>query len=192
MWPIMSAGGTLFWILTAIVAFGMIVMIDEHHRNGYRALRTSVSFTLAYLAALIVFSDIGIIGWIYRNPLTLLYYIGIYGAIGAIYSAAKWILFSNDEMRKLAAKKDNLIARFKALPPSDKTFDVWMVAEGYVPKPGDYTGIISMWVAYWPVSMLWSVFHDFAFRLVDFIVRKMGGIYTSITMWAFRRHFGEV
>lgn len=55
-----------------------------------------------------------------------------------------------------------------------------------IPSVRKNKGKISMWIIYWPVSLIWSLINDFVKRVINAIVVKCRLLYGQITKGAFK------
>jgi hypothetical protein len=56
-----------------------------------------------------------------------------------------------------------------------------------VPQVKDKKGKISIWIMYWPVSMIWSLVNDFVKKVLRIIIMKCRVVYDGITKDVFKK-----
>lgn len=58
--------------------------------------------------------------------------------------------------------------------------------DGIVPTVRKHKGKISLWIIYWPISMVWALINDFVKKAIHIIVMKCHLLYGMITKGAFK------
>jgi hypothetical protein len=121
------------------------------------------------------------------------YFAGSYIVVGLLWSWLKWWLF----ISKIAEKmKDSwqIFLKKNALPADTKTLtprqnEEWDTHRSYdLKKPlfSENKGKITIWVTYWPLSLVWSLLNDLIKKLIHQIVIRFRKIYEGISNKAFK------
>ena len=205
--PIFVLGSFWFWLLVAITL--LVILCDTSSDDcGFSAFALFVSVVLFTL-----FGSGGILTAIALHPLTILSGLGIYLVIGTIWGVCKWYLF----VSRMALDYDNLKRKWlqscgmadpgpnAAVPPvrlqdwceyatSRTTFISASRGENNartftikVPSLFNYSSQWISWVAYWPISMFWSAFHDMLLQMFERLRNLMSGLTQRIANFVFRR-----
>ena len=88
---------------------------------------------------------------------------GAYFVVGGLWSVARWFLHVREYVREFNAKR-----------VSDYELNSATNSKGQKSR-------IYMWIAYWPLSMIWTVCDDLVVNIVRTIFRALSGTYESIT-----------
>ena len=99
----------------------------------------------------------------------------VYVALGLGWSVAKWCFFVLD----LREKYDQFLLDHK-----DTKFTAWdlMCAVGDLPpRAAKHKSEIVSWIAYWPISVLWTLLHDFFRKVFNRIYDLFAGVFQRIS-----------
>lgn len=197
------AFGTIWWFLISgawIVAVFWCVETSSLWGSGI--------WTILYLVFLQIFVKVNMLDYAMRHPLHALLYVLGYIALGFGWSFIKWWLYVNKQADNYKEKRADWLEGQKEsreskgqkieglenitldTPVPEKFMDEWKRSIGYgwsMPRVHENKSKISIWVIYWPVSMIWSVINDFIKRFVKTIIMKIRVIYDGITKLAFRK-----
>lgn len=195
----MIAGGANFWFWTLMILEGGWLCGSTHYENGW-----SAGLSLFLVAgALTLFGDFNAFSWVFANPLLCLGFFGAYLAVGVVWSFIKWGIFCNDikdgycAVKREFFKKNNIAGPSRKEPIPDNFQDKWIDTirdhswheeqhwtvnsiEDIIPAVSRYKATILFWMAYWPVSLLWSLLHDFIERLFNRIYLLLSGAFQSL------------
>ncbi len=115
--------------------------------------------------------------WMGDNLVGTAFYIAAYFGIGAVYSVVKW-------WRYLL----NRIDKFKEQNTPD-SYNYTSRLEDFIAGTPTFTrrkSLISLWIGYWPVSVVWTLINDPITKLINFIFSQLRGMYESIAQHVFK------
>ena len=150
-----------FWAFCLIEFIGLMVFVNKEH--GFPAFITLL-FGIFWFNWV---SQIPILRYVIDNPKIIMIGIATYIVIGVVWSIIKYTL----HIRKLKREYENKL----------KT-------QSYKPDKPDFKSTaseITIWMAYWPFSMLWSVMSDLVINIFETIQDALKGLYKSIYENAF-------
>lgn len=189
---ILAVGGLFFWIFLAVMLVALTSSV-HNEKPGWGFI-----FIIVGLAALQVLSDFKPFTWIAANPglfgLGILAYLGV----AVIWTFLKWYMFS------VAAKE--FYADFRTMWISNKgrPFDVVSdkaplardfstnhvyrsrFGHSVPPTPSDNAGRIMLWMAFWPVDLVWSIINDPVVRIIRWIYKRIAGSLARIAKGRFK------
>ncbi len=176
-----------FYIFTLI--FIIIAIICEEHDSFEFAIVLLVLYSLAIQ----FFAKINIFKWIIENPIHLLWIIPGYILFGIIWSWVKWGLLLNKIAKKTEEKWEDFL-KDKELPKDTKTIskklhEEWksQIRYGYErPVFKESKKKISVWVMYWPISIIWYLLNNLIKDLINRIVVQFRKVYEGIANNAFK------
>lgn len=185
MWELFVFGSFGFWTLLVVSSFVLLFCVEKNH--GGPATVT----VIATLCLLNWFGQIPVFSYILKNPLVILPGVFGYFLIGAFWSIVKWFFYVKDQREKYDSLKENFIKQNSLSilvnePIPDKFKELWTKSiNGYYgesyrleinPKVSNYKTQIFLWIAYWPLSFIWTIIND--------PVRKITNrIYNNIHTW---------
>jgi hypothetical protein len=110
-----------------------------------------------------------------ESPIVIVLYVAIYFFIGTVWSLIKWQLY----LSKIA-KKINIA--IKNYDKSDRlSLKPFLLNKNLsVPELQENKSRISMWITFWPLSMLLSLMDDFIKRVANEIVEFLHKLYQSM------------
>jgi hypothetical protein len=200
LWNLMAVTGVVFWLF-AVAAVVAIVAALEYNLPEPAAVVTGV-----FLAVLFGFTDFHArYGYLltFRNVL-----LGAAGYVGGgmIWTVIKWQFFLSERRERW----DDGIAAYRRLRrlPADAPLKgdiaglaLFLYEHNYGefvrgsgadrrlvvrPLAAEHKAMIAAWGAWWPLSVLWSIFDDVLKNLGRWIYRQMIGIYAWQARAAFR------
>lgn len=208
IWELFIIGGFWFWALLA--GHAIWLLLASWKEIGWSAsLSLIVFFVLMWL-----FGNFNIFYWIYTNPITFTACAAVYLVVGVLWSFGKWYLFLTDvkdaysQIREEFKQSHNITG--DVIPVRD--LESWRNAlsdeskwdrhlEGrhhfdrihrvtsttdIIPKASNYKATIIFWMAYWPLSLLWSICSDFIERLFQRIYRTFQELYNRVAQHVFK------
>lgn len=212
IYELLAVGSVVFW---SVVAFGVLVAsatiresLEEGVSGGGGAF-VCLGLTAIVIAALSAFNPFL---WLWHNPQTAAYGIVVYVVIGAIWSALKWWRFVHRRAEKLRVSKPEIDQQVvghldkRAHYASDEAYQhkykqAWFLAafdRGLAERDsvGEWTVVpqafrnhkdmLTLWIAYWPLSVVRALFGDWLVAVVDFVVGAFSNLYQSISEREFR------
>lgn len=182
-------GGLLFWIAVAIVAALSIIFVEK--QKNWSTFITLVLFAVA----LEWFSNVKPITWVFHHPMKLLVYIGVYAIIGAVWSVIKWWLYTLDARDRYTKSRVEYMQQNNLAEMGEidvKRFVKLYKLEKFPPMPHNEAMRISVWIAYWPLSGLWTLINDPIRRLFIAIRQSLQGVYTGISNSIFAQYKSDL
>jgi len=178
-----------FFMTVGVIAF----LLAAIERESLIGCSINIFLLLCFLQW---FYHVNIIGWSLDHPIKLFLYILGYLIVGVLWSFVKWwfkITKNVDNYKKERARIRFLFLE-KRLPKEIITVNTPMPEAllqdwekhkscyNYVPeKASDNKNLIATWITYWPLSLLWSLIHDFVKQFIKKIITTFQGIYDNIT-----------
>lgn len=116
-----------------------------------------------------------------NHPFLLILYIICYLFLGVIWSLHKWIkivkkgkeYFDNQKESSYYKDKDeNVIKKLK---------------KECIPDLKEYKNKLCLYIAYWPLSVSWSILNGIFYDLVQYIFNRLKGIYNNIALRIFNK-----
>jgi len=197
MWiELLVFGGFWFWALLGVLLLELLW--DIEHDN----LGRSVFWIFFAMAIYWIFGPFGTaVKYIFNNPLPCLGYVVAYFAIGAFWSIIKWYLFLTgirgdyytEKRRWLGVESDQ--GENPPIPSHRKS--EWRAhldgmgsrysptilaqfAHGMI-RPSKHKETLTMWIIYWPISMVWTLLNDPIKRLANWIYYKLAKLYRDMS-----------
>lgn len=187
----LMASGFALWAAIALSTVGMLFWIEKN--NGWMA-----TFCMGCVGAILQYAvGINVIGYISSNPISIVYGVLGYLAIGALWAIAKWWFFVSGERRKYDEFKSYWMTRYNicdnVIPENLKDQFMLDLPKSYepdrfvlMPMPAYYKEAIFVWIAYWPWSCLWTLINDPVRRACSFTYEYITGLLERISKnaWA--------
>lgn len=207
MWAFLGGllifGSIAFWVFVGIVSILLAYFVEEG--RGFKA-------TLTMILALLVWylmSDVKI-GAIFRDPVRVLAWAGIYVGIGIIWSIGKWTWALFQLRKKVREIKDEFLKskdvseflKSKGIQVAENTvipvqlekewakyfrdrlhYSSYMSrfeGEEIPPLARRNKAMLVRWAAYWPWSVLGTIIRDWVKDVFNFLFRMVTGIYQAI------------
>jgi len=191
MFEILMMGNVWFWIAVAMAFGGLLRCMAGDDLAG------AMWVTIISILILCMFGNLAVgFKWCIANP-KLILPIGLsYFAMGLLWSIAKWYATLCQLRREYAAARKEFLIKNEldpsgAVPIGKKKAwrdflahnanrqDLVSFAAGRY-NPAGKTEAIIAWIAYWPISLFWTLLDDPIRRFGAFIYRRFTGIYDSI------------
>jgi hypothetical protein len=176
------ASGPFFLAFTFLLIF-----LTENDHWGW-----STGSVVAAFAALWLTGIFNIYNYTLRNPWDIvtwtLYYIGV----GIVWGGLKWWKFCRKELAKYELAKSQFLKDSKATELTPELRIAWTerlknnnytysLKGGAPPLAANYKERIINWMAFWPYSVLGTIFSDWVRELFNTLYDMMGGVYDSIS-----------
>jgi hypothetical protein len=94
--------------------------------------------------------------------------------------------YKNKPLSEALKELENITLDTK-IPDFLKTEWKSIVSSSQLPKVSDNKAKISLWVMYWPVSLVWSFINDLIKKLVRSLITQLRVVYEGITKLVYRR-----
>lgn len=176
--------GWLFW------AFVILLVIAETVATEAESLGVAFTLLVTGVVVLTLFSDADIGGVVLRHPLLAVCVIPVYFAAGICWSFLKWRGVIIDSAEKFEAEKPGLLKRFEDRSNKGDSFPQWLRSYGYAypPSAAKNKERITTWIAFWPFSLLWSLF-TYPRRLAVFLYKQLVATFQKMSEAAFADKF---
>lgn len=175
-----TLGVTGFWILVVVTAFVVGALSEE---RPYSA--TLVALIAAFLACM--WQQVNPIAWSMSNPLTALLCIPAYLMLGVAWGTAKWSLYVKSVRRRVdaAMEKHQSMRRGSELNMWLQSLSEQRLSNDKTPQAADSKSRIIGWMAWWPVSLTWTLLDDPLRRAFEAIYNRMGLVFQKMSDRAF-------
>lgn len=168
MFELLVVGSIGFWVLLGL-EFIVLLALTEYERPGWGI------FSIVVVGLLLrFFGGIGVFDYVWNNPRLILFYFLGYLVAGIAWAVVKWWFFVRDQKEKYLAAKENFFSSRTGQSP-DLTKREWIGSreyrsllnskDGIAPLARDNKRRITMWMIYWPWSLLWTLVNDAVKRL---------------------------
>jgi len=184
------------WWLLIIGACAAIIFALENERGLWATITLVTTLVL-----LNFFGTTPILSWIRDEPWYFLSGVVGFFVVGGIWGVIKWYFFNTERLEKYEIEKRNWLhdhgVTSKEIPEDKKVewikflqkSSIWSYSPRYsgdrvinvAPLVSQHLSTISMWMTYWPWSMLWSLFDDVIRNIFRKIQRQLNGLMESIT-----------
>jgi hypothetical protein len=171
-------GGLLFWtLLIALLVACEFSTVNENH--------WSFGWFLIFFAVLSYCSSFNAFAWMWHNPMATISWATLYIALGIGWGFVKWAFHLKNEKDKiesmLSTLKANYAGKQKDTGPVYKdTFTDYLEERGYISRATKNKTLISVWMFWWPFSVLWTSLHDVLRRFYDWAIEHYMFIFDKI------------
>jgi hypothetical protein len=194
-------GTVWYFLVTAAWMVAILWCVEKESPLG------SGIWLILYLCFLQFLAKVNFFDQIIHHPASSALWVLGYFIAGFLWSFVKWWLYVHKKAEKFSEARCQFLkdhqnsynrksvshSELKEITLDTKVpeslMDEWknhIKLYGTVPKVRENKGKISMWVTYWPASMVWSVVNDFVKKFIRAIVMKCRKIYEGITKSAFK------
>lgn len=170
------AYGTLWFWFAIVAIFGTIIYFlesaltsDEDDGGGFRSTITILGFLVLYYFCGSSEDILSMFRYVRDNTVGLLIWVGVYAAIGLVWSFVKWYFF-------LLSKKDKKYEQLK----KDQKRNTFTEGKLELPTAGDNKMRIISWMTYWPFSVVWTAINEPVKRFFNFVYARFTSIYDRI------------
>ncbi len=197
-WPVLAIAALGWWLLLPLAFFALFIL---YLIEGFDKPRFGLSFFLLLLLAigLVGFTDLGVWAWVKANPLSLVY--GVLGFIGTgvLWTFPRWgFFFVPERAEDYARRRESLQAEYASWArdrSNPLTYAEWLRRPGsgynFPPQALENKARITGWMAYWPLDLLYCVFHKMLKRIWNYAYEKFSGIYNALANRQFAK-FEEI
>jgi hypothetical protein len=192
MFALIEIGSVAFFVIT-VITFGMITTMVENTKPGWAFI-----MLVGFFAVLWAFGGFNILGLIWRDPIRALVVLLAYAAVGVAWSIVRWTLL----VMKIKARYTEFKTNFKR-DQSIKTGDQWTIQQqsnfdslvysreydmrlDRPPEVGNFSDRVFTWMAYWPISMLWTAINDPIAKFFGLLFDSITGAYDTISKRLYR------
>ena len=184
--PFMIVGGTIFWIVAAIFSVALLGCI-EYQKGWWSSFLVAGFFTILYFA-----SGINVISVVLANPMTAIYYVGLYVAGGVVWGCVKWWFYSRKAVDVVKELKVKFLNEKKisgdTIPETSMDSFISSVLhssryhdEDYPPRFMKHKADWTMWATYWPLSFFWTMLNQPIKKLWNFVYSQVGQMMQNMT-----------
>jgi hypothetical protein len=206
-WEIFVVGEVWFWLLSLVL--GGFFLVNLFHEKVLGATTSLIIYGLI----ITFFGNFNIFDWAWDNPGLMAQWAGTYLVVGILWSILRWYLFNTkikwayNEIRADFKKKHNITSttipneyRSKWQTYLNSHHDSWERVTRYydwrkpytieklddiIPKSRDYRRPIICWMAYWPLSLVFFLLHDFISGLFERLYQILSNVYGMISTAVF-------
>lgn len=190
--------GSLWWY---IITGGFVIwaiFLTEKETLGW-----VITSLIIYLLFFSFLGKVNIFAYLFYHPINSLLYILSYFLFGIIWSFVKWWLKVNKTAQKCKEELERFLEKHRprksAVPEQYQTSqhqeknlqEEWerhiKTTEYEKPIASKNKEKISVWIIYWPFSLLWALIHDFVRDLVEQFVIRFQKLYQSISDKAYKK-----
>jgi hypothetical protein len=193
--------GSFWWYSISVCYVVWAIFLAERESVGW--VLTSLAIYLIFLSFL---GRVNVFSYIFYNPLYSFLAVISYFVFGIIWSFVKWWLRVTERAQECQEAMDKFLrehkaSNFKSAIPLDlqqskksgrNLRDEWesQLSIRYdLKKPiaTENKERISVWIIYWPFSLIWSLIHDFIQRLWEQFVIRFQKFYQGIADRAYKK-----
>lgn len=192
----------IFWVpmVVALVILWCLVV----HEKGKFATFVTIVFGVMIAAKFPLLVDF------ISSPLNIVLVVGLYGMVGVLWSRYKWSNFLTKKvtlfvgMREAFLKLNDLPMDYLKTNPEDtdtlskfvdyinqritysarlttKIASLRELHNVMAPQTSSNKGSIVMWIAYWPISVIWFIVADLVTELAETIYKAVGGHFQKMS-----------
>ena len=198
MYTILAVGTFWFWLLISIELIVLFAFIANESGTG-AALSVFTLCTFLYL-----FGGVNIVAYVGAHPLESVGWIAGYLVLGVGWAVLKWYFFVKERLREYKKLRVEFLTTHKQditkpVPEELKEkwvdcltrqgwarYGDWKVFEGgkrlvrIIPQASRNKARIMRWIAWWPVSLVWSVISDWVVEILQRIYERIAGVLQRI------------
>lgn len=178
--------GLLFYFIVPAIIIG-ISLSNEHLGFAYLAVIGSI-------LGIFILSDVKILlvlHWIFSHPLQVVIIVAAYVFCAIVWSLIKWRTLSRDARAEYDLRRAGWFDRYQTQNTESyrqtTSFKEWTrKVYDMPPSPLDHVDKINVWMAFWPFSVVGTVFGDYLYRFFKWVSKFFTGLYIQITQAAFK------
>lgn len=168
MFELMLFGLPLFWYALIVLTVVMVAALE--YESGWIASLSLAAFVLL----LWMLGDLGSL-FTMTGLSTLVAMLIAYFVLGTGWAVAKWYFFLIAARDWYTANR-NEIEQAKKGSYSLPSNHFFKNKDDIPPRVKNHKGRITLWIAYWPWSALWTLTHDPITKMVVAIYHRIGGL----------------
>lgn len=192
---ILAAGSIWFWIVLAIAAISIIILV-EVEQGGWATFALLVgAFLINWIA------KGGLLTTLTAHPWVAVKYVVFYFLIGCGWGMVKWFFFLHKRLSKYNEYRQKFLRENQATeltPALAKKFLKWLAdvqlynynqnakITAEAPLAKDHKGDIIRWMSYWPFSMIGTLLNDVVRKAWKHIYNFMAKAYDAVSSYVFR------
>ena len=193
--------GSFWWYTVSCCWIAWAIFLAERESVGW--VLTSLAIYLVFLSFL---GRVNVFGYLFFHPLYSALAVFGYFIIGIIWSFVKWWLRVTEKAQECQEAMDKFLmehkaSNFKSAVPFDlqqskrsgknlrEEWESQLSIRNDLKKPiaTENKERISVWIIYWPFSLIWSFIHDFFQRLWEQFVIRFQKFYQGIADRAYKK-----
>ena len=174
----------MIWICGIEIGFLFLLVINE--------LEFQAGVSIGIFALVVQFlAKVDIISYVRSHGMTLLCWALAYLALGVIWGLAKWYFFVRGKREKYLEIENIHQKALNRLPKEamdtvrriqeDFKNDVKRQVGNIPPQANDHKARIIGWIAYFPISLFWTICRDFLTSLFKRIYESLAGVFQRIS-----------
>ena len=190
---LLAFGSLWFFLEVLAVVILLCVLVEKDEGVWATVVFIGTVLSLNFL------SKVPILDYVKTNPLRTLAYVGIYFAVGIVWTLIKWYFFVHNKVVAYNSYKAKFLKENKAesLTPelAAKLADELSNANGYrntrgvsaaAPDPADHKGDLTRWGTYWPFSMVGTALNDIVRKAWDYVYEMLQTTYHRMSQAIFK------
>jgi len=120
--------------------------------------------------------------WIWENLHLVLAALLQWAIIGSIWATLRWTMLMHDEANTLKKNEAEWFRVFNlgVSARDNKTFEQWLMDNGYISKLSSNKYRLFLWVFFWPFSVVNYFFSDFVRKVADALVAIFRVLFDAI------------
>jgi len=161
LWAFFAFGTVWFWILS-IVWIVLLTFWVDCEDTGW-----ALGSVVVYLGTITLFGDINVFTWLKDHPSDSFRLILLYAAIGVMWGIAKFYLLNSKFQRQIERYKKIFLEQYTADSDEDRkqAWTKWIDDKLEYSlkdkmKLSNQANKVIFWIAYWPVSSVWTILND--------------------------------
>lgn len=161
-------GSIWFWAIMAIEIILLFAFVEQEC-FGYSFVSLAI-----FLGILCLFGNFNVFSYITENPIECLKYLGYYLVLGVVWSYAKFTLVGSKLKRKIDLMRLEYLKNVNTKVTTDEDWQRhlrsnldWKDKKSL--EISNFAKRVIGWMAYWPISLLATVFKDILIDFYEFI-----------------------
>lgn len=174
-------GSFWFWFLL-LGTIGFLYYAMDQENGVFASIVTFLFFLI-----LAVGGNFNVFSWSYHHPVALFGIVILYLAGGLVWAFPKWWLYCQSLREELDEVKRQFLIKYNttadAMVKDPELMKLWVDpwsnsgrkdfcrrignadTNDVIPHPGRFKAKIISWMTYWPISLSWTLCHDFVHKL---------------------------
>lgn len=179
----LAVGGFLFWVI--VIAFLIACEFSTVNESHW-----SFAWLIIFLGVLAWGSTFNPFAWMWHNPGTTLMAAALYIVVGVGWGFVKWMFHLHNEKDYIEANLADYKTQYnQALitvhSPFNGTFTDYLESRKLISRAAKNKYLISIWMLWWPFSVLWTALHDVLRRFYNWVIEKYLYLFDKINVSVF-------
>jgi hypothetical protein len=178
-------GALGWWALTVLFVIYVFFALDKD-----KSLFWPIFLLILYVLFTQFLARVDVFGFAAHHPVQLVLYILGYFVVGFMWSFVKWWLLVSTVADKYRERRKVFLAdidkRLNQEALDEKWRHIMYNDDLGKPKLSKEKKKVTLWIMYWPMSMLWSLLDDFIKKMIRHLIIKFQKVYQYLTDRAFK------